>query len=154
MKQLKSEKKVEFHIYGVIDDQEYWNSFKAELESSSYVDMKYMGVELPDIYANADFLVLPTKHENYGHVIVEAWSNGCPVIISRNTPWKNLHVQDLGWDVDLKNFDNLVATLQEAVDLDFTSYIAQVTACYNYFRDVITDSEVIEANRKLFSNEN
>lgn len=157
-KQIKADKPVQFDIYGVIEDQEYWDSFKDELTDSENIEINYKGVvppsELPQVYADADFLVLPTKHENYGHVIVEAWSNGCPVIISRNTPWKNLHVQNLGWDIDLKNFDNLVNVLQEAVDLDFTSYIAQVTASYNYFKDVITDKDIIAANRKLFIHEN
>ena len=100
LKQLKTDKKVEFDIYGVIDEIEYWNSFKKEIHNSKEVIMSYKGVvppsELPDIYANADFLILPTKHENYGHSIVEAWANGCPVIISRNTPWKNLKCSGFG----------------------------------------------------------
>ncbi|MEO9533043.1 MAG: glycosyltransferase [Crocinitomicaceae bacterium] len=154
VKQLKLKTETSFDIYGNIEDQEYFDQFKDEIKSEGLLSINYKGVVsptlLPEIYINADFLVLPTKHENYGHAIVEAWSNGCPVIISRNTPWKNLHVQNLGWDIDLKNFDNLVNAMQEAVDLDFTSYIAQCTASYNYFRDVISDSEVIDANRKLF----
>ena len=154
VKQLKLKTETSFDIYGNVEDQEYFDSFKDEIKSEGLLSINYKGVvsptALPEIYSNADFLVLPTKHENYGHAIVEAWSNGCPVIISRNTPWKNLHVQNLGWDVDLKNFDNLVQAMQEAVDIDFTSYIAQCTASYNYFRDVISDTEVIEANRKLF----
>lgn len=157
-KQLTSDHPVEFNIYGNIEDEEYWNSFKDELGEFDQFSIQYKGLvpphELPAIYSNSDFLVLPTKHENYGHAIVEAWSNGCPVIISRNTPWKNLHVQDLGWDIDLKNFDNLVQALQDAVNLDFTSYVAQVTASYNYFADVITDAKVIESNKLLFQNEN
>lgn len=158
LKQVKLNVPCTFDIYGNIEDEEYWKTFESEINHEGMLEISYKGVvspsELPEIYANADFLVLPTKHENYGHAIVEAWSNGCPVIISRNTPWKNLHVQNLGWDIDLKNFDNLVNALQEAVDLDFTSYIAQCTASYNYFRDVISDAEVIESNRKLFGNEN
>jgi glycosyltransferase involved in cell wall biosynthesis len=154
VKQLELKTETTFDIYGNIEDQAYFDEFKEEIVSEGLLSINYKGVVsptmLPEIYSNADFLVLPTKHENYGHAIVEAWSNGCPVIISRNTPWKNLHVQNLGWDVDLKNFDNLVVAMQEAVDIDFTSYIAQCTASYNYFRDVISDNDVIEANRKLF----
>ena len=157
MKQLKLKQPCSFHIYGNIEDQEYWDTFKDEIKNEEHLSIEYKGVatpmELPEIYANADYLLLPTKHENYGHAIVEAWSNACPVIISRNTPWKNLNVQNLGWDIDLKNFDNLVEAMQAAVDLDFTSYIAQCTASYNYFKDVISDTEVIEANRKLFEDE-
>lgn len=158
VKQLKSKYPISFHVYGNIEDQEYYDSFSNEFGEFDNISVQYKGVinptDLPEMYANADFLVLPTKHENYGHAIVEAWANACPVIISRNTPWKNLFVQNLGWDVDLKNFDNLVKAMQEAVDLDFTSYIAQCTASYNYFKDVISDEEVIMANRNLFLDEN
>ena len=158
MKQLKLQTATSFEIYGNIEEQEYFDSFKDEMGTTGLLTIRYMGVvspsKLPEIYTNADYLVLPTKHENYGHAIVEAWSNACPVIISRNTPWKNLNVQNLGWDIDLKNFDNLVEAIQSAVDLDFTSYIAQCTASYNYFRNVISDAEVIEANRNLFRDGN
>jgi glycosyltransferase involved in cell wall biosynthesis len=158
MQQIKTEKNVSFDIYGNIEDVEYYRKFKSEIGNTEGVRISYKGsvgpAELPEIYSNSDYLILPTKHENYGHAIVEAWSNGCPVIISKNTPWKNLNVQNLGWDVDLKNFDNLVNAVQEAVDLDFTSYVAQVTASYIYFRDVISDNEVIASNRKLFADEN
>lgn len=158
VKKLKAEIPVSFHIYGNIEEQEYFDTFKDELGVFGNISVEYKGVinpaDLPTLYMKSDFLVLPTKHENYGHAIVEAWSNGCPVIISRNTPWKNLNVQNLGWDIDLKKFDNLVNALQEAVDLDFTSYIAQCTASYNYFKDVISDVEVINANRNLFADEN
>jgi glycosyltransferase involved in cell wall biosynthesis len=158
LKQIKTNSQVYFDIYGNIEDVEYWDKIKDEIGDFDKLVITYKGVaapsDLPNIFANADYLILPTKHENYGHAIVEAWSNACPVIISRNTPWKNLHVQNLGWDVDLKNFDNLVKAIQEAVDLDFTTYISQCTASYNYFRDVICDNEIIEANRKLFNDEN
>jgi glycosyltransferase involved in cell wall biosynthesis len=157
VKQIKSDRPVVFDIYGNIEDLEYWNSFKDELGHHGNVIISYQGVaspaDLPEIYSNSDFLLLPTKHENYGHAIVEAWSNGCPVIISNNTPWRNLYVQNLGWDVQLKNFDNLVNAVQEAVDIDFTTYVSQVTASYKYFRDVICDQEVITSNRKLFADE-
>ncbi len=158
LKQVVTKQEVSFHIYGNIEDQEYFDSFKDEIRNYDNVSIEYKGLfspaDLTEVFSNADFLVLPTKHENYGHAIVEAWANACPVIISRNTPWKNLFVQNLGWDVDLKNFDNLVNAMQEAVDLDFTSYIAQCTASYNYFKDVISDEEVIKANRNLFLDEN
>lgn len=157
-KQIKTERDVNFDIYGNIEDTEYWEKIKDEINNSGNIQITYKGAvppsQLPDVYVNADYLILPTKHENYGHVIVEAWSNGCPVIISRNTPWKNLNVQNLGWDIDLKNFDNLIAAINEALELDFTTYTSMVTASYKYFKDVICDQEVIDANRKLFADGN
>lgn len=37
--------------------------------------------------ANSDVFVFPTAGENFGHVIAEALSTSCPVIVSDNTPW-------------------------------------------------------------------
>jgi len=39
---------------------------------------------LPDIYSAADLLILPSKFDTFGNVIIEAFSCGCPVI-SYNT---------------------------------------------------------------------
>ncbi|MBN4071355.1 glycosyltransferase [Crocinitomix catalasitica] len=158
LKKCKTKANVLFDIYGNIEEQEYFDSFKDDLKDHGNVKIEYKGVlrpsEIPEVYANSDFLLLPTMHENYGHAIVEAWSNGCPVIISTNTPWKNLRVQELGWDVDISDPGNLTNALQEGIDLDFTTYIAMVRSSYNYFSTEISESEVIAENQKLFENAN
>lgn len=41
--------------------------------------------ELPALYAAADLLLLPSRHENFGNVVVEALACGCPVAISDRT---------------------------------------------------------------------
>ena len=156
LKKCKTDTEAYFDIYGNIEEKDYYDSFKEEIKDHGQIKIAYKGVlrpsELHYVYADADFLVLPTLHENYGHAIVEAWSNGCPVIISTNTPWKNLRIKDVGWDVNIDDPENLVKALQEGIDLDFTSYITMVRASYNYFKDHISDSEVMLANKKLFEN--
>lgn len=156
IRKIKSDIVVEFDIYGNIEDKEYYKTFDKEIKKYKSVAIEYKGVLNPNtianVYADADFMILPTMHENYGHAIVEAWSNGCPVIISKNTPWKNLRIQDLGWDVNIdEGLEGLTKAIQEGVDLDFTSYIQMVRASYNYFTNKICDEHVIEANRKLFN---
>jgi len=157
-KYVKTNQKVSFDIYGNIEDKAYFDSFKHKIKKYKNIEISYKGVALPyeiaDIFADADFMLLPTSHENYGHSIVEAWANGCPVIISKNTPWKNLRVQDLGWDVDISDIKKLTKAIQEGIDLDFTSYIQMVRASYQYFKNQLCDEEVIKANRKLFLDEN
>lgn len=156
IKKLITPKKVEFHIYGNIEDVDYYNSFKAEIVSENNIEIKYCGVLNPalisETFLKADFLILPTMHENFGHAIVEAWSNGCPVIISTNTPWKNLRIRNLGWDVDIENPQNLLNACQEAVDLDYDAYITMIKESFNFFAENIAENEVIEDNRKLFQN--
>ena len=154
IKQVSSGKKLFLDIYGHLEDTAYFETFSSALGTYGNLIITYKGAVSPDkiaeIYASADFMVLPTRHENYGHAIVEAWANGCPVIISRNTPWKNLRTLQLGWDVDIQEEKNLVQAMQAAIDMDFTSYLAMVRACYNYFGEKISDPKVVEANRKLF----
>lgn len=41
--------------------------------------------ELAGLFAAADLLLLPSRHENFGNVVIEALACGCPVIISDST---------------------------------------------------------------------
>ncbi len=36
--------------------------------------------QLPDIYSSADMLILPSRFDTFGNVVIEAFSCGCPVI--------------------------------------------------------------------------
>ena len=158
IKELNCDKPVEFNIYGNMEDQEYFDSFKDQITDTNTISIKYKGtinpIDIPETYANSDFLVLPTAHENYGHAIVEAWANGCPVIISKNTPWKNLKISELGWDVNIEDTANLTKAMQEAVAMDFTTYIQMVRSCYTFFKEKIGTQELIEENKKLFTGGN
>jgi hypothetical protein len=45
--------------------------------------------------AEYDLFLFPTLGENYGHVISEALASGCPVVISDQTPWRNLEAEGI-----------------------------------------------------------
>ncbi len=156
LKKVKTGQRVEFHIYGNIEDQDYFNKFKEQIKAYGNISIEYRGILdpalIPTTFLYADFLLLPTKHENYGHAIVEAWACGCPVIISQNTPWRELREQNLGWDIDIVNKENLVNAIQEGIDMELDIYLEMVKASYNYFKNKLLDKEIIEANRKLFHN--
>jgi len=46
---------------------------------------------------HAEFLVLPTKEENFGIVVAESLAAGTPVITTRNAPWEALESHHCGW---------------------------------------------------------
>lgn len=76
-------------IIGESDDES-----KSDL-ISSFADMKLDGriswrpfvepMQLSEIYENADLLLLPSRHENFGNVVIEALAHGCQVAVSDQT---------------------------------------------------------------------
>lgn len=55
------------------------------------------GKEKDMLYAKAKVLLLISKSENFGNVVVEALSQGTPVIASSGTPWKYLNDKKAGY---------------------------------------------------------
>ncbi|WP_159460601.1 glycosyltransferase [Calothrix rhizosoleniae] len=54
--------------------------------------------ELPIIYSTANLFVLPSRHENFGNVIVEALACECPVLISDKVGLHNeISETTMGW---------------------------------------------------------
>jgi glycosyltransferase involved in cell wall biosynthesis len=66
--------------------------------------------------SNYDLVVLPTLGENFGHIVVEAWAAGCPVLVSDRTRWRHLAASGVGWDVPLHHEAWAVA-LAESLDM-------------------------------------
>jgi glycosyltransferase involved in cell wall biosynthesis len=86
---------VTFDIYGPIEDVKYWQVCQALIaELPKNVEAKYLGALGPDrvkeTFAEYDAFLLPSRGENFGHVIAESLSSGCPVICSRYTPWTSV----------------------------------------------------------------
>ena len=83
---------IQFSIHGAISDKVYWNACAERLrclpgEVEAEFHGAYQPVEVSEIMGAADLLILPTHGENFGHVIAEAMSVGCPVLISDQTLW-------------------------------------------------------------------
>lgn len=70
---------------------------------------------LPCIYSAADIFILPSLHENFGNVTVEALSCGCPVIVSDNVGvGEDLLSSKAAWRLPLK-IDSWVSLIQSFI---------------------------------------
>jgi glycosyltransferase involved in cell wall biosynthesis len=146
---------VSFDIYGPLEDSEYWNTCKMMIETlPPNVRVHYAGeVEhgrVIDVFAQYDLFLLPTLGENYGHVICEALSAGCPVLISDRTPWRELQNAGVGWAVPVDQTHRFSAILQQCVNADEEWYAQLRVKAREYARERIADPGILEANRKLF----
>jgi hypothetical protein len=88
--------------------------------------------------------------ENYGHVIGKALVAGCPVLISDQTPWRNLEAEGVGWDIPLGETERFRSVLQQCVDGDSDWFAALSKRAMNYGVKRTSDPEIIDANRRLF----
>lgn len=92
------------------------------------------GKEKDVLYANAKCLLLMSKSENFGNVIVEALSQGTPVIASKGTPWQLLDEKGAGWWIDAVP-DEIAKTVDKLLLLDDKQYSEMRDYAYRYSRE-------------------
>lgn len=90
MMQVKSD--IVFHIFGPIEDPRYWSECTDLIRQlPDNIRVEHKGTLQPGsvrtTFASYDAFVFPTLFENFGHVILESLSSGCPVVCSDRTPW-------------------------------------------------------------------
>ncbi|MGW3784343.1 glycosyltransferase [Micromonospora chokoriensis] len=82
-------------IHGPVDDPSYWRECQRLCdELPATVTVRYRGpvppAEVRATFTRYDAFVLPTRGENFGHVIAESLSASCPVVCSAETPWTDV----------------------------------------------------------------
>jgi len=146
---------VAFDIYGPAEDAKYWEECQGLIAAlPANIRVRYWGEieheKIGEIFAEHELFLFPTLGENYGHVICEALAAGCPVLISDQTPWRNLEAEGVGWDIPLGETERFQAALQQCVDGDDEWYAALSTRAMDYAVKRTSDPETIDANRRLF----
>ena len=148
--------KVNFDIYGPLEDERYWEECKqiiARLPSN--VSVQYQGTvpheHVGSVMSKYDLFFFPTHGENYGHVILEALSAGCPVLISDQTPWRSLEKNKAGWDIPLSDVKKYRSVLNRCGEQDASEFGRLVESAKSYAKSVVHDARVVEENRVLFS---
>lgn len=154
----KIEKKyhIRFKIIGPIEEEKYWQECREIITSlPEHIQVKYVGAvpnpELNEKLKDQHFMLLPTFHENFGHVIMESWQNGCPVIISDKTPWEHLEQKKIGFDIPLEQEENFIKTIEKIAGMDQSEYEEWSKAAFHFAKEYCNDPKAIEASRKLFA---
>jgi glycosyltransferase involved in cell wall biosynthesis len=146
---------VSFDIYGPKEDLEYWKECQRLIAVlPPNIRVRYEGEiehkEVARVFAEHEVFLLPTLGENFGHVISEALTSGCPVVISDQTPWRNLEAEGIGWDIPLSETERFQTVLQQCVDGDDEWFTALSKRAMDYAAKRASAPEMIDANRKLF----
>ncbi len=146
---------IEYGIYGIIDDPAYWEECSQIISKLPVnIIVKHYGHiahhDVPGILAQHHFFLLPTLGENYGHAIVEALEALVPVVISDNTPWHDLFLENAGWDIALTDVDAWRRALQTCVDMEQEQYSRMKQSVSSYLLKHLPTAEIIQANIDMF----
>ncbi len=81
------------------------------------------GTEKNQLYANAHFSCLLSHSENFGNVVIEALSQGTPVVASTGTPWRSLNEMNAGFWID-NSPESIEECFDKILKLSDTAYSA------------------------------
>lgn len=149
---------VEYDIYGPIKDQPYWHACQKIIEQlPPHIKVRYRNSIKPDefhkLISKYHFFVLPTDGENFGHAIYQALNSWRPVLISDQTPWKNLQLNKAGWDLPLQDPNKWASILYRCYEMEQAEYDQLCEGAHKVARDYVEQANYREQYRELFSRE-
>jgi len=142
-------------IYGPVDDPRYWARCQAAIERlPANVTARYHGPVphewVGEVFRAHDLFLFPTWGENFGHVVLEALVQGCPVLASDRTHWRGLAAHRAGWDLPPDDVEGMRAVVQACVDMDPAGYRALSRSAAAYGRACSLDQQPVDSTRELF----
>jgi glycosyltransferase involved in cell wall biosynthesis len=147
---------VRLTVVGNLEDEAYWEKCKKIIaELPPHIRVEYVGEiannELAAIIARHHIFALPTQGENFGHAIFEALALGKPVLISDQTPWRNLQLAGAGWDLPLDR----PAAFREIIELTGgwgqQEYEKCCRSTRQYLKEYLSSLNLKQEYNKLFS---
>ncbi len=151
----KVESTISFDIYGPIENIDYWEQCQKIIKNlPKNISVNYCGPvlahDVSSVFSKYDLFLFPSRGENYGHVIAESLSVGTPVLISNNTPWRDLKVNGFGWNLptnDIILFIKAINDYSKKTQLERASKRKEIRKKIQPF---LMNPTVIKDNKKLF----
>ena len=146
---------VSLDIFGPVDDANYGRECRtATAHVRPNVKVTWRGnvspAEVTTTFAHYDFFILPTLGENFGHVILESLSAGCPVLLSDRTPWRRLEADGAGWILPIEERGLWMEALQRCVEMDDQSHQSMRQRARIVVRNYAERESAIQQNVALF----
>lgn len=157
LSKLKIKNSLKLDIFGPIEDQKYWekceniilniNNDKIKINYKGFLPNKDISKKMSEY----DYSVFPTLGENFGHVIIESLIAKTPVIVSDQTPWKELEKKEIGYDISLKNPKQWEECLLRLEKMSKIEYERQINSIKIFLNNDLKISEDVQ-KLKIFFN--
>ncbi len=156
LKDVSTNYQIIFTIVGPIEDIDYWKKCNKEIKLLP-MNIKVVtkgavpNYSLHEVLQDQHVLLLPTRHENFGHVVVESWQNGCPVIISDQTPWHNLAEERLGIEIPLNNIEGYTKYIEYFAKMNQIEFEKWSKSSYNKAIHLANELDLKNKYREMFA---
>ncbi|NBC28064.1 MAG: glycosyltransferase [Bacteroidetes bacterium] len=146
--------RVTLDLYGTLEDSGYWQDIQKKIASlPQNITVRYKGAiphhavlgKLQEYH----LFLLPTKGENFGHAIYESMIAGTPVLISRQTPWRQLQKKGLGWDIPLDQPEKFREIIRQVASMSKEEINNLKRNVFNSIRKVSVSDDVVQNSRAL-----
>lgn len=146
---------ITYDIYGPIEDSEYWAECEAMIDTlPTNIQVEYKGELYPNEVVSTlsqyDAFFMPTKGENYGHVIAEALCAGLPILIADTTPWRNLQKLGIGWDLPLNNLKAFSDAIDQLASMSTDNHHQMRKQVLDWAKNKFSQRDAVEANLSMF----
>lgn len=120
----------ELHIYG-FDYGGYNELLKKKIKNNKSISIfePILSKKL-ELFERYDFMILPSRSENFGFVVLEALNCGLPVLTTNGTPWYFIEKDNAGWIID-KNLTELESKIKEIFSLSKEEFEKKSAAAIN-----------------------
>lgn len=147
---------VDFTIYGPQEDPAYWAECQVMLAGlPAHVSVEVAGAlpheQVHQQLSAHDLFFLPTRGENYGHVLAEALSAGLALLTSDQTPWRDLTERGLGYDLPLSDPAAFVRAIELMAAEAAEERAERRHRCMAHARRLLQDDGALQAHRKMFA---
>jgi glycosyltransferase involved in cell wall biosynthesis len=136
-------------------DRAYFQSLGNQLLGERFAIRTLPFAQMPEVYRSADAFTLPSIHEPFGLVYLEAMASGLPVVAT-DDEMRQYIVGDGGILCDVTNIDIYAAAIQEALSGDWGVRARQNASRFSWdtvalrYRDVILET-ILQSKNELLS---
>lgn len=148
--------RIHLTIGGPVEDQAYWRECEQMMAAMPpHITVDYKGPiakqAVAPIIAASHLYALLTKGENFGHSIFQALQAGRPVLISNQTPWRELETKGVGLDAPLNDEKEIMRYLCSALAWDQTAFDEKVNACRAFVNQYLASDRNLDLYRAYFA---
>jgi glycosyltransferase involved in cell wall biosynthesis len=139
--------KVELTVIAPLEDQSYWHDCQqliAKLPEGIVVSL------LENVPHEKIEEIILSNHI-FAHAIFEALAAGRPVLISDQTPWRNLEINQAGWDLSLHDESSFSAVINRMVAMDMNEINIWCSGAWELARQYADKSETKRSILSIFN---